>query len=66
VEPATPQPDLEDAAVEPVLAADDEDLEDLEPLTVEPVAPRRSRRRAVRPAGEPDARADAETESITV
>ena len=55
------------AAVEAVVSTEDEDLEDLEPLNVEPARPaRRSRRRAERPAGEPDARVDAEAESITV
>ncbi len=55
------------AAVEAVVSTEDEDLEDLEPLTVEPAAPRRrSRRRAERPAGEPTARVDGDTESITV
>jgi ribonuclease E len=55
------------AAVEAVVSTEDEDLEDLEPLTVEPATPpRRSRRRAERPAGEPAARVDADTESITV
>jgi hypothetical protein len=52
--------------VEPELSTD-EDLDDLEPLVTEPVAaPRRTRRRAERPAGEPDARIDASAESITV
>jgi ribonuclease E len=54
------------ASVEPELSTD-EDLDDLEPLVAEPVAaPRRTRRRAERPAGEPDARIDTAAESITV
>jgi ribonuclease E len=63
------QPDMTPAvaAVEAVVATEDEDLEDLEPLVVEPATtPRRSRRRAQRPAGEPDTYVEAAAESITV
>jgi ribonuclease E len=78
-EPVTPaelEPDS--AAVESVVSTE-EDLDDLEPLSVvtapeagsdgsAPAAapPRRTRRRAERPAGEPDARVGTATESITV
>jgi ribonuclease E len=73
-EPATPDvepadlasADLYDVAPPESPVAADDDLDDLEPLVAEPVAPRRTRRRAERPAGEPDARIDATTESITV
>ncbi|HET6754970.1 MAG TPA: Rne/Rng family ribonuclease [Jiangellaceae bacterium] len=68
VEPADLAPaDLYDVAPPESPVAADDDLDDLEPLVAEPVtAPRRTRRRAERPAGEPDARIDATTESITV
>jgi ribonuclease E len=67
-EPATPVELVpEVASVESVVSTVDEDLEDLEPLVVEPTPPpRRTRRRAERPAGEPDANVDAGTEPITV
>ncbi len=62
--PPTELPDV--ASVEPGLSTE-EDLDDLEPLVAEPVAvPRRTRRRAERPAGEPDVRIDPAAESITV
>jgi ribonuclease E len=65
--PAQVDLETEVAAVQTVVATEDEDLEDLEPLIVEPATPpRRTRRRAERPAGEPDARIDEGTESITV
>jgi ribonuclease E len=65
--PAQAELETEVAAVQVIASTEDEDLEDLEPLIVEPATPpRRTRRRAERPAGEPDARIDEGTESITV
>ena len=67
LEPSTADLESEVAAAEAVVATEDEDMEDLEPLIVEPATPpRRTRRRAERPAGEPDVRVEAAPESITV